>query len=243
MNWRMSRDSQGLMPFTLIELLVVIAVIAILASLLLPSLKTAWENARRISCASQLKQLGGGWTMYTIDNNSYFPSNDYDDIANPRWMDAHEKVMVSYFNSVYTLLNCPTTTSVTGSYAYSQYNVQGQTGLRVVSLAYCAFGDTCPDWGVAGLANQTYGLHVSLRTTAIGRSPSEFALLTDLNSCAFWRNSGLWQTIKKRHLNSCNVLYSDGHSSQWTGPVEKDSYNYKWNLRSYFKATTDGLSE
>lgn len=64
--------------FTLIELLVVIAIISILASILFPVFARAREQARKASCASNLKQIGLAAYMYLQDYDETYPmSNHY----------------------------------------------------------------------------------------------------------------------------------------------------------------------
>ena len=57
--------------FTLIELLVVVAIIALLISILLPSLSQARATARMVACSATLKQFGNADAFYQVDYNSF----------------------------------------------------------------------------------------------------------------------------------------------------------------------------
>ena len=90
--------------FTLVELLVVISIIALLISILLPTLRDARDQAKAALCLANLRSLSHGWHMYADENNDmsvpgrYYnkgggtsnPANWYD-VGNglkyrPRWV-------------------------------------------------------------------------------------------------------------------------------------------------------------
>lgn len=77
--------------FTLIELLVVIAIIALLVSILLPSLNRAKDLAKRVICSSNLHNVAIASVLYATENNDAFAPRYY--VWNPHHVRAEENKM------------------------------------------------------------------------------------------------------------------------------------------------------
>jgi prepilin-type N-terminal cleavage/methylation domain-containing protein/prepilin-type processing-associated H-X9-DG protein len=113
--------------FTLIELLVVIAIIAILASMLLPALGHAKDQAKSVACISNLRQIGIGFGMYMTESDGRFPADrGAQDWSVPQiyWWLPIAPLVGNNFTAptptaaAGTIGHCPTHTENPGSYSY-----------------------------------------------------------------------------------------------------------------------------
>ena len=130
--------------FSLIELLVVIGIIAFLIALLLPTLRTSRESAKRITCASQLRQIGYAFHAYANDNKGYLPAfsgwhtwppGQPEDQDGPAW--TIELMPYIGGNPDAPVYNCPSFAGPCRNYFLSSLwaSINGKQALQLATIA------------------------------------------------------------------------------------------------------------
>jgi prepilin-type N-terminal cleavage/methylation domain-containing protein/prepilin-type processing-associated H-X9-DG protein len=187
--------------FTLIELLVVIAIIAILAAILFPVFARARENARRASCASNLKQIGLGFLQYTQDYDERLPAR-----GNGSSTVSWRSYIFPYVKST-QVFACPSNPNKKS--IASSDNPAGTNGADAVANIPVSYAVN-----MSALINSTPGL-----TLAAMSKPAELIMAGETVE-------GASQIVMNRtpssiqaktngpfagHLSTANYLFSDGH--------------------------------
>ena len=226
--------------FTLIELLVVIAIIALLVTMLMPSLRLAKEEARRVLCETNIRSFNYGMVMYVQESDEWLPislawgaetnaSTWYTSsiicnaLSIDPWTDYAPGDPGSWTKKKYPAITCP-------SDLWTNYDHM------VVEGNY---------WGYCGTG---YGMNEQL-------GPGKFRRLSDYDGyadqiCCFAETRNIviaraeylpgnpiyfgLQPLSKRHLGGQNFLLLDGHvewrddwyeepsngSPLWVGPFD-----------------------
>lgn len=189
----MKATPQSNRGFTLIELLVVVAIVAILAALLLPALANAKEQARRIKCISNLKQIALGLKSFAMDHDGDFPwhvatdeGGTFGPSAGSTWVNI---AAASNELAAPQILVCPSDSAVEA--VAGDWNEFTSAGFRNNALSFFVGLDAyeqIPIAMLAGDANITGGIADRCGSVTTGRGVRAREYITG-NTAIAWSNS------------------------------------------------------
>jgi prepilin-type N-terminal cleavage/methylation domain-containing protein/prepilin-type processing-associated H-X9-DG protein len=197
-----SRRSRG--AFTLVELLVVIGIIAVLMSLLMPSLGRAREMARRTKCASNMRQIALAAHYYSM--------NDKKGIYLWRVPGSEDSLepLYPYYLKSYDVAVCPSTFNVVTEDAHLRNNARlgandSSGGHSYEIRGWIWAGITFPDGTfepVEVVKNNRYFAK---------KQWSRVMLLTDADDSAEGDTNNWPEKVDNHGAEGCNIAYLDGH--------------------------------
>jgi len=214
------------MVFTLIELLVTIAIIAILAAILLPGLRTAKEQAKKMACSGNLKQFGLANFSYAQDNNDWPPIS----YTNGQLWDYQLMPYINYpqttaeadNKSGYSIFHCP---SALPNPSYKAYR---SCGLAYNKYLCCGHSNYISYWTRLSRI-ETPSKTLLIVDMGYGSPEHEFITFQGPNNIPWVADlaSQYIKYISYRHLNKTNVLFVDGHAQTCAKGIY-DSANEGW---------------
>lgn len=203
-RWRLS-NTGSVGAFTLVELLVVVAGIAVLAALLLPTIKGVMEKSKDAQCVSNLRQIHSGFLAVVTDNEGQL-----------RFMGNQEQ---DWHRSIHKL-HYGTDVETTWRQNPNKYIFRCPRDTDVSLLSYGLNGLLVPkpkDKHRKPLAA------LPSRVILAGDKTLPTTFLIDPDSETGWGNPA------KRHNNGCdNFVFMDGHVETRPYPNYKDNEKL-WN--------------
>jgi prepilin-type N-terminal cleavage/methylation domain-containing protein/prepilin-type processing-associated H-X9-DG protein len=218
--------------FTLMELLVVISILAVLASLLLPSIAQAKARARLTVCKNNLGQMSKALTAYESDFH-YFPGTEMDPVptaAPPFWTrspDCWLAKLAPYLVASGAVYTCPEFKKVVPNSECSGYNAGGSCQINY------------PPHNLGLGLGAGFGW---VRASEV-KAPADMLALGDLelpnNVFRFvispWHKlplGSLYSVIPDRHAGGVNMAFVDSHiewenRERWI--AETDAARLRWN--------------
>lgn len=205
--------------FTLIELLVVVAIMGILAALLLPALSRTREQGLRVTCVSNMRQLGMAVQMYLSESNGMFFPYFIDQPAGRRWYFGFEKgygtgrpegdreidvgkaALWEYGGSDGGIESCPSFYRELGHY---------KPKFEIATVGYgfnwCLFGKN--ESAIKNPARTILFAETAQVNTFQPPASIENPLVEEFYYVSPFESHG---TVQFRHGNRANVLFADGH--------------------------------
>jgi len=221
----------GANAFTLIELLVVIAIIAILAAMLLPALGRAKQQALRLNCISNLRQLTIAAVLYGVDNADAIVPNYVANIN--AWVDGDvsrlpgatnqaniRNAKLFAYNRSVEIYRCPADKILVGA----------QAGLRARSYSLSGMMGVNDGWAADIVHPNIRENRKFSEVIAPGPSAAMFFVDEQADASLVQADSsiddgyfavepihpGRWSNSPaSRHGNGCVFSFADGHADFW----------------------------
>lgn len=197
--------------FTLIEMLVVIAIISILASLLMPALRNARDNAYSAYCGNNLRQIFTQFEIYASDHEDLIPwPHTWPGMPGPKATHVNWRDMLT--ESMGSVPKCPV-----GSGAY---------GINDFGSGQC-WGTTLPPFprifavGTGTKFNHfvsASGTYLMADNSVEVDPPYITPWIRGREPIAGWPD-GEVTDVAYRHMGGCNMLFCDGHVEWLKGPL------------------------
>ena len=202
--------------FTLVELLVVVAILALLISILMPSLAVAKATAKTTLCLTRMHNFGYALNMYSQENRGALPPSTHSALAvgTPPW--GYSLARYLGYNQPYTCpcdswnqffnsaLRCPTDSRNNDQWSYG----------KNVWFELTAVETGGPVWNRADM--------IPKPSCTITFGELKSGSMADHIMAHFWYIGATPEVDSLRHGSDSNYTYMDGHAARAAFPKTFD---------------------